>query len=54
MKVLRPPSIKEQQRIADCLNSIDNLIAAEGQKLDMLKTHKKGLMQHLFPSTGDV
>jgi type I restriction enzyme S subunit len=40
----------EQQRIADCLTSLDDLIAAQTQKLDALKTHKKGLMQQLFPS----
>jgi len=40
----------EQQRIVDCLISLDDLIAAQSQKLDTLKTHKKGLMQQLFPS----
>ncbi|NDL70298.1 restriction endonuclease subunit S [Vreelandella alkaliphila] len=44
------PGIKEQQRIADCLSSLDALIAAHIEKLDALKTHKKGLMQKLFPS----
>ena len=44
---LPPPS--EQQRIADCLTSVDDLIAAQNQKLATLKTHKKGLMQQLFP-----
>ena len=48
------PAPAEQQRIADCLTSLDDLIAAETQKLDTLKTHKKGLMQQLFPSTGEV
>lgn len=43
------PRLPEQQRIADCLTSLDKLIAAETRKLDMLKTHKKGLMQQLFP-----
>ena len=43
------PSVAEQQRIADCLTSLDDLIAAQTQKLDVLKTHKKGLMQGLFP-----
>jgi type I restriction enzyme S subunit len=43
------PSINEQQRIGDCLTSLDDLIAAETLKLDTLKTHKKGLMQQLFP-----
>jgi type I restriction enzyme S subunit len=39
----------EQQRIASCLSSLDALIAAESKKLEALKTHKKGLMQQLFP-----
>jgi type I restriction enzyme S subunit len=39
----------EQQRIADCLTSLDALITAETQKIESLKTHKKGLMQQLFP-----
>jgi type I restriction enzyme S subunit len=42
--------LPEQHRIADCLTSLDDLIAAQTQKLDTLKTHKKGLMQQLFPS----
>jgi len=44
------PSISEQQKIAACLSSLDALIAAQADKLDALKTHKKGLMQQLFPS----
>ena len=44
------PSPAEQQRIADCLFSIDTQFSAESEKLDALKTHKKGLMQQLFPS----
>lgn len=43
--------IPEQQRIAECLSSLDTLITAENQKLEALKTHKKGLMQQLFPCT---
>ncbi|MEW5682968.1 MAG: restriction endonuclease subunit S [Pseudomonadota bacterium] len=43
------PKQNEQQKIADCLSSLDELIAAEADKLDALKTHKKGLMQQLFP-----
>ena len=45
-----PPKVSEQQRIADCLSSLDDLITAQTQKLQALKTHKKGLMQQLFPS----
>ena len=48
------PSPAEQQKIADCLSSLDELIAAESQKLDALKTHKKGLMQQLFPREGET
>ncbi len=39
----------EQQKIADCLSSIDELIEATSQKVEILKEHKKGLMQQLFP-----
>lgn len=45
-----PPNIEEQQKIADCLTSLDELIIAQSKKIDTLKTHKKGLMQGLFPS----
>jgi type I restriction enzyme S subunit len=48
------PSISEQQRIASCLSSLDDLITAETQKLEALKTHKRGLMQQLFPSPEDA
>lgn len=48
------PRTPEQQKIADCLYSLDELIAAEAQKLDALKTHKKGLMQQLFPREGET
>lgn len=37
-------------RLAGCLSSLDALIAARAGKLDALKTHKKELMQQLFPS----
>nr|WP_295740480.1 restriction endonuclease subunit S [uncultured Acidocella sp.] len=51
---VRLPSAPEQQRIADCLTSLDDLINAESKKLDTLKTHKKGLMQKLFPQVGET
>ena len=44
------PKLEEQERIADCLADLDGLIAAQTQKLEALKAHKKGLMQQLFPS----
>lgn len=44
----------EQQRIADCLYSVDELITAQAKKVDALRVHKKGLMQALFPAIGEV
>ena len=47
-------SIREQQKIAECLSSVDELITAQARKVDALKTHKKGLMQQLFPREGET
>jgi len=44
-----PPVSEEQQKIADCLSSLDDLIRAEEARLEALQVHKKGLMQQLFP-----
>lgn len=46
------PKPNEQQKIASCLSSLDEVIAAHSQKLGLLKEHKKGLMQNLFPQEG--
>ncbi|MFZ4647791.1 MAG: restriction endonuclease subunit S, partial [Gemmataceae bacterium] len=48
-----PPSPAEQQKIAECLSSVDELVAAQARKVDALKTHKKGLMQQFFPRDGE-
>ena len=48
------PSLAEQQKIAECLSSVDELMAAQARKVDALKTHKKGLMQQLFPREGET
>jgi type I restriction enzyme S subunit len=47
------PSVEEQQKIADCLSSLDELIVAQGRKVEALKAHKRGLMQELFPREGE-
>ena len=49
-----PPVLFEQQKIASCLSELDNLIVAQGQKVDALKEKKKGLMQQLFPQPGET
>jgi len=51
--LLPTPSTPEQQKIADCLTSLDDLIAAQSQKVEALQAYKKGLMQNLFPAEGE-
>lgn len=54
-KIYEPlPKPKEQQKIASCLSSLDKVIATQSQKLELLKDHKKGLMQNLFPQEGET
>ena len=50
MSIFLPPSLPEQQKIAECLSSLDEGIAAQQEKVEALKEHKKGLMQKLFPT----
>lgn len=50
---LSKPTPAEQHRIADCLSALDARIAGQAAKLDALRTHKRGLMQQLFPSPED-
>lgn len=51
---LRLPSEREQQKIVNCLAFLDDQIAFQSEDLETLKTHKKGLMQQLFPSPAEV
>lgn len=48
------PDLKEQKKIADCLNSMDELIFAQTAKIEVLQKHKKGLIQQLFPLFEEV
>ena len=48
------PIAAEQQKIADCLTSLDEVIVAQGRKVEALKAHKRGLMQQLFPREGET
>ena len=54
MPLLIPKDKDEQQKIADCLSFVDELIDAQTQNLAATMTHKKGLMQQLFPSPEEV
>jgi type I restriction enzyme S subunit len=46
------PSMDEQQKLGEFFTSIDNLIAANQRKLDLLKEQKKGYLQKMFPKNG--
>lgn len=48
------PSEREQQKIANCLNSLDDLIAAHNRKLNALNVNKEGLESILFPGNGET
>lgn len=52
--VLTTPLPTEQQKIAECLSSLDELIVAQARKVSALKNHKKGLTQQLFPREGET
>lgn len=41
--------VKEQRAIARCLSSLDELMAAQSEKIEALQEFKRGLMQGLFP-----
>lgn len=47
-----PDNVEEQQRIAKLLFKLDDLIAANQRKLDLLKEQKKGYLQKMFPKNG--
>lgn len=47
-----PESVKEQERIADCLSSIDIYISFISEKVEQLKAHKISLVQKMFPANG--
>jgi type I restriction enzyme S subunit len=53
-KVNVPQRHEEQKKIADCLSSLDDLITTQAKKIKVLKAHKKGLMQQLFPAEGET
>ena len=52
INIYYPENKEEQKKIADCLSSIDEFITIQSQKLEELKSNKKGLLQNLFPIEG--
>ena len=47
------PSIKEQKRIANCLQELDYLITLHQRKCDETKQLKKFMLQKMFPKNGE-
>ena len=47
------PSIKEQKRIANCLQELDHLITLHQRKCDETKQLKKFMLQKMFPKNGE-
>ena len=54
LEIIVPEKVEEQRKIADCLSSLDSQIAVQSERLDALRAHKKGLMQQLFPTAGEI
>ena len=48
------PCYAEQQKIVECLSSIDELITVQDQKVMLLKERKRALLQQLFPQNGET
>jgi len=46
------PSSEEQTKLGEFFEKLDNLIAANQRKLDLLKEQKKGYLQKMFPKNG--
>ena len=54
IEIAYPCDEGEQQKIAGCLASLDFVIAVQGQKVEGLKTYKRGLMQMIFTRKGNT
>lgn len=54
IEIAYPSDEDEQYKIAECLTSLNEVIAAQRRKVAVLKTYKSGLMQQLFPREGET
>jgi type I restriction enzyme S subunit len=48
IKIFLPPTLAEQEKIAEFLSSIDKKIELEENRLEKIKEYKKGLLQKMF------
>lgn len=54
INIFYPKNEEEQKKITTCLSSLDKVIKAETQKLDILQKQKKGILQNLLPQEGEI
>ena len=54
MGTIALPSPKEQRKIGDCLDKLDNLITLHQRKHDKLVSIKKSMLEKMFPKDGKV
>lgn len=52
--VVLPKNPREQAKISEFISSLDEVIEAHTQRLELLNDHKKGLLQNLFPQKGEI
>ncbi|MEG2307856.1 restriction endonuclease subunit S [Chryseobacterium sp.] len=52
--VVLPKNPREQTKISEFISSLDEVIEAHTQRLELLNDHKKGLLQNLFPQKGEI
>ena len=50
---IKIPTVKEQNQLADLIETFNKLITLHQRKLDNLKLKKKALLQKLFPKNGE-
>ena len=50
--IVIPKSFREQDRLSEFFNHLDETIALHQRKLDLLKEQKKGFLQKMFPKQG--
>ena len=51
-EVMLPPNIREQTKIGECFQNLDNLITLHQRKCDQMKELKKYMLKKMFPQNG--
>jgi len=53
IEISLPPTLQEQDKISEFLESLDNLITLHQHKCDALQKFKKSMLQKVFPQNGE-